>query len=117
MTVRRSLYQFPILVRMRMARIAAKANQPIEACPKGMTTSAASSGPMAPPALPPTWNIDCASPFRPPEASCATREDSGWKTEEPQPISPTASRMGTKPGATERMSSPTSVKHIPVASE
>ena len=97
-----------------MARIAAKANQPIEACPKGMTTSAAS---MAPPALPPTWNIDCASPFRPPEASCATREDSGWKTEEPQPISPTASRMGTKPGATERVNSPSSVKHIPAASE
>ena len=79
--------------------------------------SAASSGPMAPPALPPTWNIDCASPFRPPEASCATREDSGWKTEEPQPISPTASRMGTKPGATERVNSPSSVKHIPAASE
>ncbi|WP_418916517.1 Eco57I restriction-modification methylase domain-containing protein, partial [Alistipes putredinis] len=28
--------------------------------------------------------------MRPPEASWATREDSGWKTDEPQPISPTA---------------------------
>ena len=33
---------------------AASANQPIEACPNGITISAASRGPMALPALPPT---------------------------------------------------------------
>ncbi len=29
------------------------------------------------PALPPTWNSDCANPCRPPEASLARRDDSG----------------------------------------
>ncbi len=52
---------------------------------------AASSGPIAVPKLPPTWNTDCARPCRPPEASRATREDSGWNTEEPMPISAAAS--------------------------
>ena len=48
------LYQFPIFTRMKMASSAASANQPIEACPNGITISAASRGPMALPALPPT---------------------------------------------------------------
>ena len=30
--------------------------------PRGSTMNAASSGPTAEPALPPTWNSDCASP-------------------------------------------------------
>ena len=47
---------------------------------------AASSGPIAGPALPPTWKSDCARPCRPPEARRAMREDSGWKTAEPKPI-------------------------------
>ena len=51
---------------------------------------AASSGPSAVPKLPPTWNTDCASPCCPPEASRATREDSGWNTDEPMPISAAA---------------------------
>ena len=42
-----------------------------------MMIHAASSGPMALPALPPTWKIDCARPWRPPEARRAMREDSG----------------------------------------
>ena len=61
--------------------------------PRGTTMKAASSGPIAWPVLPPTWNSDCASPKRPPEASRATREDSGWKTAEPKPMkaAPTSS--------------------------
>ncbi|MCY1307540.1 hypothetical protein D9M70_574690 [compost metagenome] len=54
--------------------------------PKGMTMKAASSGPMALPALPPTWKSDCANPWRPPEARRAMRDDSGWKIAEPMPI-------------------------------
>ena len=56
-------------------------------------TSAASSGPTALPPLPPTWKMDCARLFRPPEAICATREASGWKTDEPPPIRATVSRI------------------------
>lgn len=50
-------------------------------------------------------------------ARVATREDSGWKTDEPQPIRPTAARMATNPGATESASSPAKVKHMPAARE
>lgn len=76
--------------------------------------SAASSGPMALPPFPPTWNMDCARLFLPPEAVCATREASGWNTEEPQPMTATANRMAAKPEATANKSNPASVKHIPV---
>ena len=48
-------------------------------CPRGATINAASSGPMADPVLPPTWNSDWANPCRPPEAMRATRDDSGVK--------------------------------------
>ena len=113
----RRLYQSPILTRIKIASNAVRANQPIDDCPNGMTINAANRGPIALPAFPPTWKIDCASPLRPPEASCATREDSGWNTDEPQPISPTAIRIQTKPGAKASTSSPASVKHIPPASE
>ena len=50
-----------------------------------MTTAMASSGPKAWPALPPTWNTDWAMPKRPPDAERATREDSGWKIDDPVP--------------------------------
>ena len=66
---------------------AASENQAMLAWPKGTTMKAASSGPIAWPKLPPTWNSDCARPYRPPEARRATREDSGWKIAEPRPIS------------------------------
>ena len=56
-------------------------------CPNGTTMKAASNGPIAWPKLPPSWNSDCASPKRPPAASRATREDSGWKTADPNAIS------------------------------
>ena len=55
--------------------------------PKLATISAAVSGPNAEPVLPPTWNSDCARPWRPPEAMRATRLDSGWNTAEPMPTS------------------------------
>ena len=69
------------------------ANQLTLCCPRGSTTKAASSGPMADPRLPPTWNSDCARPWRPPDASRATRELSGWNTAEPRPMqaAPTSS--------------------------
>ena len=68
-----------------MARSATNANHAMLCCPWGMTINAASSGPNALPAFPPTWKMDCARPYRPPEAIRATRDDSGWKTEEPVP--------------------------------
>ena len=37
------------------------------------------------PVLPPTWNTDCARPWRPPDAMRATRLDSGWNTDDPMP--------------------------------
>ena len=61
--------------------------------PRGTTMKAASSGPIAEPVLPPTWNSDWARPCRPPEAMRATRDDSGWKTDEPSPTSAAASRI------------------------
>ena len=62
-------------------------------CPRGTTMNAASSGPIAEPVLPPTWNSDCAKPKRPPEAIRATRDASGWNTEEPTPTIAAASRI------------------------
>ena len=75
-----------------MPSSAAQENQSTLPCPCGRTMKAASSGPIAEPRLPPTWNTDCARPCRPPEAMRATREDSGWKTDEPVPIIAAASR-------------------------
>ena len=66
------------------------ANQAMLRWPCGSTMKAASSGPIADPALPPTWKSDCAKPCRPPEAIRATRDDSGWKIDEPMPTQPTA---------------------------
>jgi hypothetical protein len=78
-------YQRPTENRISIARSATAENQAMLPCPNGTTMKAASSGPKAVPALPPTWNTDCASPCRPPDAMRATREDSGWKTEDPIP--------------------------------
>ena len=61
--------------------------------PYGRTMKAASSGPIAEPALPPTWKNDWAKPCRPPEARRATRDDSGWKIDEPMPTHATATRI------------------------
>ncbi len=70
---------------------AAPANQEAACWPYGTITAAAISGPRAVPKLPPTWNTDWASPWRPPEASRAMREASGWKMAEPMPTIAAAS--------------------------
>ena len=44
--------------------------------------NAASSGPSDDPKLPPVWKSDCANPCRPPDASRAMRDDSGWKIDD-----------------------------------
>ncbi|MNU71217.1 hypothetical protein D3C71_606420 [compost metagenome] len=75
--------------------------------------AAANNGPNAEPALPPTWKVDCASPKRPPEASRATREASGWNVEEPMPISPAASRIIGKLPTTDIITIPTNVQTVP----
>ena len=54
---------------------------------------------MAEPVLPPTWKKDCAKPCFPPEAIRATRDDSGWKTAEPMPMSAAARSSKGKVGA------------------
>ena len=68
-----------------MARNAAAENQARLAWPRGTMMNAASNGPSAPPACPPTWKMPCASPCWPPDAVRAMRVASGWKIEEPRP--------------------------------
>ncbi len=89
------------------------ANQEIAHCPKGSTMTAANSGPTADPPLPPTWKIDCARLFLPPDAICATREASGWNTVEPKPMTLTARMIIQKLPAKASRRSPASVKHMP----
>ena len=84
-------YHRPTPDRMAIAVSARAANQATLPWPFGTMMKAAASGATAWPKLPPTWKTDCASPCRPPDAMRATREDSGWKTEEPSPTSPAAS--------------------------
>ena len=72
--------------------------------PSGSTTRAASNGPSAPPCCPP-------------DAIRATRDDSGWNTDDPTPTSATASRIMPKRGANAKSSRPESVNPIPTGSE
>ena len=60
-----------------MPSSAARPNHATLRCPNGTITAAATNGPIALPVLPPTWNTDCARPWRPPDANRATRDDSG----------------------------------------
>ena len=85
--------------------------------PHGTTMKAASSGPRADPPLPPTWNSDWASPCRPPDASRAIRDASGWNTADPTPTSAAASRMAGKLSAADSSNRPDRVTPIPIASE
>ena len=85
-----ALYQCPTFNSTNMPSSATAENQATLDWPCGSTMKAASNGPAAEPRLPPTWNTDCASPCLPPEAMRATREDSGWNTEEPVPMSAAA---------------------------
>ena len=98
---------------MSAATNAARANHEMAHCPKGRMLSAASNGPTAEPPLPPTWKMDCAKLFLPPEAICATRDAVGWNIEEPSPTTPTAKRISGKFPAKANNSSPARVKHMP----
>ncbi|MNG04108.1 hypothetical protein D3C84_872190 [compost metagenome] len=72
---------------------------------------------MADPRLPPIWNSDWASPGWLPAAMRATREDSGWNTDEPMPISIADSNTAPKLSAWDNESRPSSVKPMPSGSE
>src|SRR5471030_2915982 len=102
---------------MIMASRAQAAYQATPRWPHAATTKAADSGPSAEPVLPPTWNSDWARPWRPPEAMRATRLDSGWKTDEPSPISTAATSTMPKLGATETSTNPTRVDTMAMGSE
>ncbi|MOA25937.1 hypothetical protein D3C78_1466930 [compost metagenome] len=91
----------------------ARPNQATWVWPNGMTMAAASSGPRAEPVLPPTWKVDCARPKRPPEASRAIREVSGWKVDEPMPTKADASRIIGKLPTKASITIPTNVHRVP----
>ncbi|OIQ82097.1 hypothetical protein GALL_361300 [mine drainage metagenome] len=100
-----------------IASNAAIENQARLAWPCGTMNAAASSGPSAVPALPPTWKIDCARPWRPPDASRATRDDSGWKIDEPMPTQAAATSTWPKLSARDSSSRPQKVKPMPTDRE
>ena len=110
-------YHAPTLISTRIATSAASENHAMLRCPAGSTTNAASKGPIDDPALPPTWNSDCANPCRPPDAIRATRDDSGWNTADPIPTSATAASTTAKLGADAIRISPTMVNVIPTGKE
>ena len=99
-----------------MATSATSEHQPMLDWPRGTTRNAASSGPNDEPMLPPTWNSDCARPCRPPEAIRATRDDSGWKIDDPIPIRPAATRSIGNVEATDSSSRPTRENVMPITS-
>src|SRR5450631_586142 len=103
------LYHAPTRIKISMATSASAENHAMLGCPAGSTMKAASRGPIDDPALPPTWNSDCARPCCPPEAIRATREDSGWNTADPIPTSATAASTTAKLGADAIRISPTMV--------
>ena len=55
-------YHTPTRASTNIASSAKSENHAIAPCPLGRMMNAASSGPIAPPRLPPTWKIDCARP-------------------------------------------------------
>ena len=110
-------HHLPTWPRTKMARSAASPNHPRLPRPLGRTNSAASKGPSATPAFPPTWKSDCARPCCPPEARRATRDDSGWNTDEPIPIRATEAIRTGYVDTREKRTSPTRVEAIPAARE
>src|SRR5450759_5293818 len=110
-------YHAPTRSRIAIASSAARENHAMLRCPAPSTTNAASKGPSDEPALPPTWNSDCANPCCPPEAMRATRDDSGWNTADPIPTSATAASTTAKLGAEAIRISPTMVNVIPTGRE
>src|SRR5260370_18581026 len=111
------LSQPPTFANKMIATRPTKENQPILLCPLGTMINAANKGPSDVPALPPTWNIDWASPCRPPEAMRASREASGWKTDDPMPTSPAEQRIMEKLLEMDKSSKPKSVSPMPMAKE
>src|SRR5215475_335359 len=99
-----------------MPAAASSEHQAMLRWPRGATRKAPSSGPKDEPRLPPTWNNDCASPYWPPEAMRATRDDSGWKIDDPIPISPAAVKSIGKVGAADSSSNPRSEQDIEATS-
>ncbi len=75
------------------------------------------SGPIDEPTAPPTWNSDCAKPWRPPDATRAIRDASGWKIDDPIPIKTAAASSRGKLLATANSTNPTKVRPIASASE
>src|SRR5580704_2002882 len=112
-----ALYQWTTWNSTNMPSSAVSENHATLDWPYGSTMKAASSGPAEVPKLPPTWNTDCASPCLPPEAMRATREDSGWNTEEPVPMRAAANSSSAKLPANASSTSPTRVNPMPAASE
>ncbi len=110
-------YQRLTCTSRQMPSSAARPNQATLRWPNGTMTAAASSGPIAVPVLPPTWNTDCAKPCWPPEARRATRDDSGWKIDEPMPTKAAASSTTAKLGANASSTNPDSVDAMPNGSE
>src|ERR1700741_711838 len=86
-------YQRPALYRTTIPINGISVNQMTLLLARAPITRAASRGPKDWPALPPTWKSDWAKPYRPPEASRARREASGWKIEEPNPTQAEAPRI------------------------
>ncbi|MOA36926.1 hypothetical protein D3C78_1584840 [compost metagenome] len=110
-------YQRLTWISSAMPASAARANQATLRWPNGTITAAASSGPMAVPVLPPTWNTDCAKPCWPPDARRAMREASGWKMEDPMPTKAAASSTKPKLGAKASRVRPISVDVMPKGRE
>jgi hypothetical protein len=99
-----------------MASAATSMNHAMAGCPFGMMIAAAISGPIAEPVLPPTWNIDCAVPKRPPEARRAMREASGWKVDDPTPMSAAETSSVENWPAMDSRPMPTRVTTMPIGS-
>ena len=62
-------------------------------CARGTTINAASSGPMADPVLPPTWNSDWANPCARRRRCVPPAMSSGGNTDEPTPTSAAANKI------------------------
>src|SRR5882762_7474874 len=113
----RSSYHRPTRNSTTMAASASNEHQARLDWPRGTTKYAASSGPSDDPKLPPTCKSDCDSPCCPPDATRATRDDSGWNTADPTPMRPVATRMVPRFAADDRRRMPTSDTSIPITSE
>ena len=101
-----------------MPTSAVSANQAMLRWPFGRTMKAASSGPIADPALPPTWKSDCAKPCRPPEAMPRHARRLGVEDRRADADARHGDEHDARTTArTTSSTSPTSVNAMPMASE